>query len=289
MCLTMDVKMDLSLVTSTFDTLRFAPPSKLTLLEAQEFSSAHYPPTPPDMDTLILGVDSRELAAQVKTVLQANYPDEHEVFRYLLSAKVISDLISTKDEQYIHDVIDVLKAGFLGEFGDPREQSETVIRLMYQMKWYDGIVSFYLKGQDHHVSWLDTADCAAIYMGKIMSIDSLFEFLDFYDELAKTKYLSYSRTYLLMGFLTGSILSFDMAKVSALISKEQIKLDSAFTFCLSSRLCDLIREKKLSEDSKYREMYSFVHRSYPIGFGEIYHSEHKYTYRWFPDIMDARS
>ncbi len=72
--------MDLSLVTSTFDTLRFAPPSKLTLLEAQEFSSAHYPPTPPDMDTLILGVDSRELAAQVKTVLQANYPDEHEVF-----------------------------------------------------------------------------------------------------------------------------------------------------------------------------------------------------------------
>ncbi len=69
--------MDFSLATTTFGTLRLAPPSKLTLLDAQEFSSAHFPPTPPDVDTLILGVDSRELALQVKTVLQANYPDEH--------------------------------------------------------------------------------------------------------------------------------------------------------------------------------------------------------------------
>jgi hypothetical protein len=65
--------MDFNLVTSTFDTLRLTPPSKLTLLDAQEFSSAHYPPTPPDVDMLILGVDSRELATQVKDVLQANY------------------------------------------------------------------------------------------------------------------------------------------------------------------------------------------------------------------------
>ena len=72
--------MDFNLVTSTFDTLRLTPPSKLTLLDAQEFSSAHFPPTPPDVDMLILSVDSRELAAQVKSVLQANYPDEHEIF-----------------------------------------------------------------------------------------------------------------------------------------------------------------------------------------------------------------
>lgn len=72
--------MDFNLVTSTFETLRLTPPSKLTLLDAQEFSSAHFPPTPPDVDTLILGVDSRELAAQVKAVLQANYPDEHGIF-----------------------------------------------------------------------------------------------------------------------------------------------------------------------------------------------------------------
>jgi tetrapyrrole methylase family protein / MazG family protein len=71
--------MDLSLVASTFETLRLTPPSKLTLLEAQEFTSAHYPPTPPDVDTLIIGVDSRELALQVKAVLQSIYPDEHVV------------------------------------------------------------------------------------------------------------------------------------------------------------------------------------------------------------------
>lgn len=71
--------MDLSLVHSTFETLRLAPPSKLTLLDAQEFTSAHYPPTPPDADTLILGVDSRELASQVKTVLLSAYPDVHKV------------------------------------------------------------------------------------------------------------------------------------------------------------------------------------------------------------------
>ena len=73
--------MDFNLVTSTFDTLRLTPPSKLTLLDAQEFSSAHFPPTPPGVDMLILGVDSRELATQVKAVLQANYPDEHEIFK----------------------------------------------------------------------------------------------------------------------------------------------------------------------------------------------------------------
>ena len=72
--------MDFNLVTSTFETLRLTPPSKLTLLDAQEFSSAHFPPTPPDVDKLILRVDSCELAAQVKAVLQANYPDEHEIF-----------------------------------------------------------------------------------------------------------------------------------------------------------------------------------------------------------------
>lgn len=71
--------MDFSLVTSTFDALRLDPPSKLSLLEAHEFSSAHFPPTPPAVDTLILGVNSRELAAQVKKVLLAVYPKEHEV------------------------------------------------------------------------------------------------------------------------------------------------------------------------------------------------------------------
>jgi tetrapyrrole methylase family protein/MazG family protein len=71
--------MDLSLVTSAFETLRLDPPSKLTLLDAQEFTSAHYPPTPPDADTLILSIDSREQALQVKRVLLAVYPGVHKV------------------------------------------------------------------------------------------------------------------------------------------------------------------------------------------------------------------
>ncbi len=73
--------MDLSLAASVFDTLRIVPPSRLTLLEAQSLASAsaHYPPFPPDMPALLTGVNSRELALQVKKVLLAVYPKGHEV------------------------------------------------------------------------------------------------------------------------------------------------------------------------------------------------------------------
>jgi len=74
--------MDLSLTASAFETLRLTPPSKLILLDAQTLASAsaHFPPTPPDADTLILGIASPELALQVKKVLLAVYPIEHNVF-----------------------------------------------------------------------------------------------------------------------------------------------------------------------------------------------------------------
>lgn len=71
--------MDLSLVASTFETLRLKPPSKLSLLEAQTLASAHVPPFPPDMPALLTGVDSVELALQIKKVLLTVYPKEHEV------------------------------------------------------------------------------------------------------------------------------------------------------------------------------------------------------------------
>ncbi len=71
--------MDFSLAATVFDTLRIAPPSKLTLLEAQSLSSAHYPPFPPDMPALLMGIDSRELALQVKKVLLVVYPKGHEM------------------------------------------------------------------------------------------------------------------------------------------------------------------------------------------------------------------
>ncbi|MBI3167908.1 MAG: nucleoside triphosphate pyrophosphohydrolase [Chloroflexi bacterium] len=71
--------MDFSILNSIFETLRLSPPSKLTLLNGQEFTLRHYPPTPPDVDTLILGIDSPEMAAQVRTVLLAVYPGSHKV------------------------------------------------------------------------------------------------------------------------------------------------------------------------------------------------------------------
>ena len=69
--------MDFKLIASTFETLRIKPPSKLTLLEAQTLSSAHVPPFPPDIPALLMGIDSHELALQVKKVLLAVYPREH--------------------------------------------------------------------------------------------------------------------------------------------------------------------------------------------------------------------
>lgn len=71
--------MDFQTISSIFDTLRLAPPSKLTLLDGQIFSPLHYPPTPPDIDTLILNIDSQELALQIKKVLLAVYSAEHKV------------------------------------------------------------------------------------------------------------------------------------------------------------------------------------------------------------------
>ena len=71
--------MDFKLVSSAFEILRIAPPSKLTLLEAQTLASAHVPPFPPDMPALLTGIDSPELAMQVKKVLLAVYPKGFEV------------------------------------------------------------------------------------------------------------------------------------------------------------------------------------------------------------------
>lgn len=73
--------MDFTQVSAVFHTLRIAPPSKLTLLEGQEFTLRHYPFTPPDVDTLILGIDSPEIAAQVKAVLSAVYPAGHIIWK----------------------------------------------------------------------------------------------------------------------------------------------------------------------------------------------------------------
>ncbi|NJC96331.1 MAG: nucleoside triphosphate pyrophosphohydrolase [Anaerolineales bacterium] len=71
--------MDFSLAASVFEALRIPPPSRLILLEARTLSSAHVPPYPPDMPVLLLGVDSSELSAHLKSVLLTTYPKEHAV------------------------------------------------------------------------------------------------------------------------------------------------------------------------------------------------------------------
>lgn len=73
--------MEFSRIASIFDTLRLSPPSKLILLEGREFALRHYPPTPPDADTLIVGIESAEMAAQVKSVLSAVYAGSHVVWK----------------------------------------------------------------------------------------------------------------------------------------------------------------------------------------------------------------
>jgi tetrapyrrole methylase family protein/MazG family protein len=85
--------MDFTLVASAFGALRFSPPSTLILLEAQTLSTAHLPPYPPDVPALIIGVDSRELALQVKIVLLGVYPKEHEI---LLVNLAKNDVVSLR-------------------------------------------------------------------------------------------------------------------------------------------------------------------------------------------------
>lgn len=70
--------MDISLAAQAFDALRIAPPPRLTLLDAATLAAAHVPPFPPDLPALILGVDSKALALQVKRVLLTTYPAGHE-------------------------------------------------------------------------------------------------------------------------------------------------------------------------------------------------------------------
>lgn len=72
--------MDFAKIASIFETLRLSPPSKLTLLHGHEFTLRHYPFTPPDVDTLILNIDSVELANHVRTVLLAAYAGSHIVW-----------------------------------------------------------------------------------------------------------------------------------------------------------------------------------------------------------------
>lgn len=92
--------MDLSLAARTFDTLRLVPPPRLILLEARTLASAHVPPYPPDMPVLLTGVDSRELALQIKSVLLTAYPKEHVVYAVENGRKKEERLDEVENDDY---------------------------------------------------------------------------------------------------------------------------------------------------------------------------------------------
>jgi tetrapyrrole methylase family protein / MazG family protein len=71
--------MDFSLLAQIFGTLRIEPTSRLVLLEARTLADAHVPPYPSELPALLMGVDSPELALQIKNVLLAVYPQGHDI------------------------------------------------------------------------------------------------------------------------------------------------------------------------------------------------------------------
>ena len=72
--------MNFSLVSSVFEALQMAPPSKLVLLEANTLAEAHVHPYAPDMAVLFMNIDSQAIGLQLKRVLLTTYPNSHEVF-----------------------------------------------------------------------------------------------------------------------------------------------------------------------------------------------------------------
>jgi len=69
----------LSFLEATFSALGFDPFPRLTLCDALTLGRAHIPSFPPDTPALIAQLNSKQVAAEVKAVLQTTYPDDHAV------------------------------------------------------------------------------------------------------------------------------------------------------------------------------------------------------------------
>jgi tetrapyrrole methylase family protein/MazG family protein len=69
-----------SFLEPTFSALGIDPFPRLTLYDSLTLGQAHVPLFPPDAPALIAQLYSRLIAAEVKVVLNATYPDEHRVF-----------------------------------------------------------------------------------------------------------------------------------------------------------------------------------------------------------------
>lgn len=69
----------ISFLEPTFSALGLDPYPRLTLFDALSLGQAHTPPFAPDAPVLVAQIYSRLVAAEVKTALNAIYPDQHRV------------------------------------------------------------------------------------------------------------------------------------------------------------------------------------------------------------------
>ena len=69
----------ISFLEPTFSALGLDPYPRLTLCDALMIGGSHVPVFPPDAPTLIAQLYSRRVAAEVKSVINETYPDEHPV------------------------------------------------------------------------------------------------------------------------------------------------------------------------------------------------------------------
>jgi len=68
-----------SFLEPTFAALQSDPLPQVTILDALEMQTAHYPSFPPDKPALIVQLYSQEIASNVKLTLMTVFPDQHSV------------------------------------------------------------------------------------------------------------------------------------------------------------------------------------------------------------------
>jgi len=86
--------MDLPLIVSTIKTLQIDEKTKLILLDASALTQAHTLPAPPDVDMVITGISSFELASNIRTVLLSSYPSTHGV-KFVYGNRILESTIDS--------------------------------------------------------------------------------------------------------------------------------------------------------------------------------------------------
>ena len=77
--LTVEIIPGVSFLEPTFAAVGGDPLPQVSILDALDLVSAHYPSFPPDKPALVVQIYSKEIASNVKLTLMAVYPDQHPV------------------------------------------------------------------------------------------------------------------------------------------------------------------------------------------------------------------